>query len=67
MVVDADDVRHNLEDRRALYASWRQGLDRRVDEARSVLAPTAEGAASLGDDWSPERLFSDSARLADTA
>ena len=63
--MSTEDARPTLEDRRAVYASWRQKLDRRVDDNRALVAGDEAPVAAPDDTWDPQRLFDESRRLAD--
>lgn len=52
-----------LEDRRAVYLAWRESLAERARRNRELLAD--DDQPSLSPEWSPERLFEESRRLAE--
>lgn len=54
-----------VEDRRAMYAAWRSRLDQRVARNRELLDDDDDRLPPLADDWSPERLYEESRRLAE--
>ena len=64
--MSTDDGRPTLEDRQAAYASWRKQLHDRVEANRALTAEPEAPAPVPDDTWSPERLFEESRRLADT-